>query len=42
MLVQHDVLVATARADGETAYVVGVEFADVLRTDENFVGGNRW
>ena len=30
---QHDVLVATARADGEAAHVVSVELADGFNPD---------
>ena len=40
MLVKHDVLVATATSDKETAYVVGVDFAAVLNTDAKLVGSN--
>ena len=42
MVGQHGVMVATTRADGETTHDVGVDFADVLNTDVNFVGSDRW
>ena len=33
---EHDVLVAAARADGEAAHVVRINFADVVDSDEEF------
>ena len=35
---KHDVLVATARADGESSHIVRVEFADGFDIDMEFVG----
>ena len=35
---QHDVLVATARADGEAAHVICVELADGFDSDVEFFG----
>ena len=36
VLGEHDVLVAAARADGEPARIIGVEFADVVDLDKEF------
>ena len=36
---QHDVLVATARFDGEAAHVIGVKFGDVVDLDMDLTGG---
>jgi hypothetical protein len=38
---QHDVLVATAGAGGESSHVVCVELADGLNGDVQFMGGGR-
>ena len=38
MVGNHDVLVATARADGESAHVVGEELTDGPDPDVKFVG----
>ena len=35
---QHDVLVATVRADGEAAHVISVELADGFNQDVEFFG----
>lgn len=37
---KHDVLVATARADGESSHIVRVEFADGFDIDMEFVRGS--
>ena len=42
VVVKCDVLVATAREDGETTHVISVEFVDVLKTDVEFVVRDRW
>ena len=39
---QNDVVVAAARADGESAHVVGVELANGLNDDEEFFGALGW
>ena len=42
MVCKHGVMFATVREDGETAHDIGVECADVLNIDVNFVGSDRW